>query len=374
MSDRLLLVHVITALNTGGAERQVESIVRHSRHRQHVIALYGGGKVGDALVAAGHTVEVLGVDGARRLLALPLLAARLRRLRPDAVQAHLLSGQLWGLPAARLAGVRTALSTEHSINEESIEARPLTPSLRRLYLGLTRLATRTIAVSDVTAQRLRRWGVPAEKIAVIDNGFDFGALAFDPAARAAVRAELGIAPGTQVIGSVGRLEPLKRFQQLIEAVAPTLSPGRRELVITGAGPLEPQLRARAEELGVSASVHLTGSRSDVPAVLAAMDVFVSPSRDEAFGMAVVEGIGAGLPVLYAECPALEADGLTDGLPGILRIAEDDGAEAESIRTGIDEALRAADGGRLPVPERIRQKYDIRATTARLDDLVEHPRG
>lgn len=363
------VVQIITTLTTGGAERQVESIVDHSRHRQHVIALYGGGTVADSLTAAGHSVEVLDLAGPRRLLALPVLVARLRALRPDTVQVHLLSGQLWGLPAARLARVPVVLSTEHSLMDDSIENRPLTEPLRRLYLALNRLATRTVAVSTATADRLVRWGVRADSITVIDNGIDFARLAPSAEARGAVRAELGIGADVEVIGAVGRLEPVKRFRQLLDAVAPTLERGRRELVIVGDGPLRAALRQQAAALGVADRVHLTGPRADVPALLGAMDVLVSPSRDETFGMAVLEGIGAGLPVVHAECPALDA--LAAPVPGAFPIGtRDDAAEPAAIAAAVEAALRCSPGRRLPVPAAVLEAYDIERTTARLDALVD----
>ena len=366
---RSSVVQVITTLTTGGAERQVESIVDHSRHRQHVIALYGGGAVAESLAAAGHSVEVLDLAGPRRLLALPVLLRRLRQLRPDVVQVHLLSGQLWGLPAARLARVPFIVSTEHSLMDDSIENRPLTEPLRRLYLGLNRLASRTVAVSAATAERLVRWGVQADGITVIDNGIDFTRLAFSEDARATVRGELGIADGVELVGAVGRLEPVKRFRQLLTAVAPTLEHGRRELLIVGDGPLRESLARQAEALHVADLVHLTGPRSDVPALLAAMDVLVSASRDETFGMAVLEGIGAGLPVVHAECPALDA--LPEPVAAAFPIGtRDDDAEGPAIAAAIDSALAFAGGRRLAVPAEVLTAYDITGTTARLDRLVD----
>lgn len=366
---RRRVVQIITTLTTGGAERQVESIVDHSRHRQHIIALYGGGTVADSLTASGHSVEVLDLAGARRVLALPALVRRLRELQPDVVQVHLLSGQLWGLPAARLARVPLVLSTEHSLMEHSIENRPLTEPLRRLYLALNRLASRTVAVSAATADRLVRWGVRADTITVIDNGIDFARLAPSSTARDAIRAELGIGPATEVVGAVGRLEPVKRFRQLLAAVAPTLERRRRELVIVGDGPLRASLAEQAEALGVADLVHLTGPRPDVPDLLSAMDVLVSPSRDETFGMAAIEGIGAGLPVVHAECPALDA--LPERVPAAFPIGTtDDEQEAAAIVTAVERALVFAAGRRLPVPTEVLDAYDIARTTDRLDRLVD----
>ena len=368
-TPRASVVQIITTLTTGGAERQVESIVEHSRHRQHVIALYGGGTVAESLAAAGHSVEVLGLAGPRRLLALPALVARLRRLRPDTVQVHLLSGQLWGLPAARLARVPLVLSTEHSLMDDSIENRPLTEPLRWLYLALNRLASRTVAVSVATADRLARWGVDRDSITVIDNGIDFARLVPSAAARAGIRNELSIGADVEVVGAVGRLEPVKRFQQLLAAVAPTLERGRRELLIVGDGPLRDALGLEAEALHVADCVHLTGPRPDVPALLSAMDVLVSPSRDETFGMAVLEGIGAGLPVVYAECPALDA--LAEPVPSAFAIGTtDDRAEGAAIAAAVDRALEHTAGLRPPVPTEVLEAYDIARTTDRLDRLVD----
>lgn len=364
----LKVVQVITTLTTGGAERQVESLVTHSRHRQRVIALYAGGRVADSLRAAGVRVDVLRLSGIRRVLALPILVRRLRRLRPDVVQVHLLSAQAWAIPAARLAGVPIVVSTEHSLMDDSLENRPLTPSLRALYLTLARLATRTVAVSSTTAERLVAWGVRGSRISVVDNGIEFARLAYSARARAGIRMELGISAGAEVIGAVGRLEPVKRFPQLLAAVAPTLERGRRELVIVGDGPLRGALTAQAAELGVADSVHVTGPRSDVPALLSAMDVAVSPSRDETFGMAILEAMGAGLPVVHAQFPAL--DELGAGLTSAFAIdGSGDARERDSIVSGVERAFALSASGRTPVPSEVVAAYDISSTSARLDDLL-----
>jgi len=162
---------------------------------------------------------------------------------------------------------------------------------------------------------------------------------------------------------------VKRFRQLLDAIAPTLERGRRELVIVGDGPLRTSLAQQAEALGVTDLVHLTGPRPDVAALLSAMDVLVSPSRDETFGMAVLEGIGAGLPVVHAECPALDA--LPEAVPAAFPIGTtDDHEEAAAIRRSVDSALAHAAGRRLPVPPEVLDAYDIARTTAQLDRLVD----
>lgn len=368
---RPTVVHVITSLTTGGAERQLEAVTAGSARRSTTVALYEGGPVADAMRARGQDVQVLGMGGWRKVLAVPRLALRLRRLRPDVVHVHLLAAQLWGIPAARLAGVRTVVSSEHSLMADTIENRPLTGWLRWLYLALEGLTSGTVAVSGATRERLVGWGVAAERISVVDNGIDFEALVADPGARNRVRDELQVASGVQLVGAVGRLEEVKRFPQLLRALAPTLARDRRELVLVGDGPLRAPLRTLAEELGVGSAVHVVGPRGDVPAVLAALDVLVSPSRDETFGMAVVEGLGAGLPVVHAQCPALEALRSPPAWALPLPVVGTEAEEATAIRAQVDAALAMVppDGSsRFPVPTELEQRYGIAATVAALDAL------
>lgn len=366
------VLHVITALGTGGAERQLDGVVQHSSTPMRTIALYAGGTIGDAMAARGQHVEVLGMGGGPgRVTGLLRLVRAIRRHRPDAVHVHLLAAQLWGIPAARLAGVPVVVSSEHSLMDDTIENRPLTPRLRAVYLLLERMATHTVAVSATTKERLIRWGVRGQRISVIDNGIDFAALQYSPSERDRVRRELGIAPGATVVGGVGRLEPVKRFPQLLDALAPTLRVGERELVLVGDGPLRDDLLRRAHSLGVAEAVHLTGPRSDVPALLSAMDVLVSPSRDETFGMAVVEALGSGLPVVHGQCPAL--DELERLPPAAFPLSADDGTpdgESAALLTGVDAALAAAAaaGGRFEPDPALTERYGIGRTVEQLEDL------
>nr|WP_284289710.1 glycosyltransferase [Angustibacter aerolatus] len=129
------------------------------------------------------------------------------------------------------------MSSEHSLMDDSMEGRPLTPALRGTYRVLERLASHTVAVSATTAQRLQRWGVDPQRVTVVDNGIDVDALRFDPAARAAVRAELGVDDDTLVVGAVGRLEPVKRMDQVLRAAALLLRDRGAVLVVAGSGSL-----------------------------------------------------------------------------------------------------------------------------------------
>ncbi|WP_063830738.1 glycosyltransferase [Kitasatospora phosalacinea] len=301
------VLHVVTGLHAGGAERQLALLLRHLPEDQEheVAALTNPGAVARELRADGFTVHHLDMRGNRDLGVLPRLTRLIRAGRYDLVHTHLYRAMLYGRLAARLAGVRTVIATEHSLQSGVIEGRPTSRGVKALYLGAERLGTTTLAVSGQVAGVLGEWGVPADRVRLLPNGVDAARYRFTPAVRAAhrgrLRAQLGLPIGVFVIGAVGRLVPGKRFHVPLEALVRL--PDARLLLI-GEGPERAALLDRAAELGVRDRLVLTGERDDVPELLTAVDALVSPSREETFGLAALEGLAAGLPLLHSACPAL----------------------------------------------------------------------
>lgn len=371
------MVHIITTLVAGGAERQLELLTSRSRRTTVVVALYEAGQVADSMRAAGRDVEVLHARGVRKALIPFVLARQLRRWKPDVVHVHLLSGQLFGIPAARLAGVPVVVSTEHSLMESTIEGRPHTRQLRVLYRVLERMVTHTIAVSEATSVRLQRWGVAAGRITVADLGIDFDALAYDSTAGGAVRAELGIVPEAHVIGAVGRLAPVKRMDLVLKAAAPMLHDGA-VLVVAGEGPLRPELQALADDLGVGGSVHWLGSREQIGPVLSAMDVMLSASADETFGMAIVEALGSGLPVVYVACPALEELPERPDQARQVHLSGDEDLDVVRLGDALTASTVSSAGVRHPVPVALQARFGAQAAADRVDavydKLLHQPHG
>jgi glycosyltransferase involved in cell wall biosynthesis len=295
------VLHVITGLAAGGAEQQLRLLVRHLPVESDVLTLTNAGTVATTMRAEGTRVVDLGMGGNRDLSALPPLVSRIRRGRYDLVHTHLFRAGLYGRLAARAAGV-PSVATEHSLGHTTIEGRPLTPAVRALYRVGERLGRATIAVSDPVADRLAAWGVRRERITVIPNGIAAGDFRFDPLLRDRTRAALGLGPADRVIGAVGRLDTGKRFDVLIRA----LSGLDATLLLVGDGPQRAALVLLAAAAGVGDRVRFAGEVHDIRPLLCAMDVLASPSAEETFGLAVLEGLAAGLPVCYSSCPALEA--------------------------------------------------------------------
>ncbi|MEU1342790.1 glycosyltransferase [Streptomyces sp. NPDC005827] len=361
-------LHVITGLGVGGAEQQLRLLLRHLPVSCDVVTLTNPGPVARGLTADGVRVVHLGMAGNRDLGALPRLVRVIRRGRYDLVHTHLYRACLYGRIAARLAGVRAVVATEHSLGDTQLEGRELTAGVRALYLAGERLGRSTVAVSPTVAERLRRWGVPGPRIEVVPNGIDLERFRFDPAVRQRTRARLGLPQDAHVIGGIGRLAPGKRFDVLIEALVRL--PADCRLLLVGGGPEEGALRRAARTAGVAGRVLFAGERPyvsdrahdpDLPSLVAAMDVLASPSAQEAFGLAVVEALAAGLPVLYSSCPAVE-DLPPAAAPGARRVEGGADAYAEALA-----AVRAAGPGPRTAPEAARH-YCITRSAAQLMDV------
>ncbi|MFD0649263.1 glycosyltransferase [Streptomyces malaysiensis subsp. malaysiensis] len=367
------VLHIISRLGAGGAEQQLRLLLRHLPVRCDVIALSGPGATAHGIRADGIPVTHLPLGGGRerQLAAVPRLVRIIRSGGYDLVHTHLYRACVLGRIAARLAGVRAVIATEHGLGERRIDGRLLTSALRTRYLAAERLGSATVAVSAAVADRLRDWGVPNPRIHLVPNGIDARHFRFEPTARAAARARLGIPDLAFVVGGVGRLVADKRFDTAVRAVAEV--PDAR-LLLVGEGPERPALEDLATRLGVADRVRLLGERdgavapaddrpAGLPGLLAAMDVLVSPSAEEACGLAALEGIAAGLPVLHTVCPAL--DELPAGAaPGARRIAPGPAALAAALHHQA-----AAGPLRFPVPDAL-DRYDIARAARRLMDLYD----
>ncbi|MFD8914293.1 glycosyltransferase [Streptomyces sp. NPDC059575] len=361
-------LHIITGLGVGGAEQQLRLLLRHLPVECDVVTLTNPGPVAAGLRADGVRVTDLAMAGNRDLAAIPRLVRLIRRGRYDLVHTHLYRACLYGRLAARLAGVRAIVATEHSLGDSQMEGRPLNSGVRALYLAGERLGRATVAVSPTVAARLTRWGVPEPRIAVVPNGIDLDRFRHDPAARERTRDRLGLPKQAFVVGGIGRLAPGKRFDVLVRALVQL--PRDTRLLLVGGGPEEGPLRRLAEQAGVAERVVFAGERPylpdgstgpDLPALTSAMDVLASPSPEEAFGLAVVEALAAGLPVRHSSCPAVE-DLPSGAAPDAVRIPCDPETYAAALA-----GVRAAGPGPRTAPEAARH-YCVTRSAARLMDV------
>ena len=286
-----------------------------------------------------------------------------RRRAIDIVHAHDYKTDFIALALARATGT-IALSTVHGwIHDSWRERRIYTPADR----WLLRWYPRVIAVSDVIRTTLVSYGVKAERITTLLNGIDPLHFRRSPAQVADARRELGLEPGQLAIGTVGRLEPVKRFDVLLEAVArlQRQAPSPR-LFIVGDGSLRAPLGALAAQLGVDAS--FLGHRTDVVRLHHAFDVFVQSSDSEGTPNAVLEAMALETPIVATNAGGTRGI-VTDDLHGLIVPCGDAGALAAAIaRTwgDRDAALARAKCARAHVEREL--SFDER--TRRLESVYE----
>lgn len=297
------IFHVIIALEIGGAElalmRLVESDVNNKYIQHCVISLTTLGKVGKRLQSQGVAVHVLGLRGP---MGIPFvvwkLICLLRRERPNIVQTWMYHADLIGGIAARLAGIKTVI---WNIRNTLIPQGRWSQSqlVVRLCAKLSHWIPSRIVCCAVAARSIHCvMGYAAEKMIVIPNGYDLSVFSISPSHRQKMREQLGFSKDVIVIGTVGRFDPLKDYQNFINAakLVGLVRPQVRFLMVgRGVDASNDQLRDWLERTGFSDRFVLLGERIDAVQLMIAMDIYCLASRAEGFPNVVAEAMSSQVP-------------------------------------------------------------------------------
>ena len=255
-------------------------------------------------------------------------------------------GLRW-LPLYAVAGLRACLPLVITLHNIVPSPQKLTRQERlALQIGLGR-AARIIAVSSAVAESAVAV-VPQTKsrLRVIRNGVDLSRFSRrrNPQRRIATRAALRLPDDAPVLICVARLAPEKNLGTLLEAMARLTGPfPHLRLLLVGEGPWRPTLEHQARMLGITSRVCFTGVRTDIPDLLETSDLFCLPSRTEGLGIAAIEAMASGLPVVASRIGGLP-EVVEDCVTGLLVVPGDTAALAQAIAALLADPVRAAQMG------------------------------
>jgi glycosyltransferase involved in cell wall biosynthesis len=351
------VLKVVPTLMCGGTENQFMALSRRldpSRFALEFACLRRWGPFVQEIVDRRIPLSVYNVTTFRSVRAITQqakLARHIARRRIHIVHAYNFYGNVFAVAPARLAAPVVIASI-----------RDCAPYLTSMQKRVQRYACQFADCILVNAEAVRRWlvddGYNDSQIVVIPNGVDLTRFAAPPDRDRLCR-ELGLPTTAPIVVIVSRLTRLKGLEELLEAAA-LLRPEHPEARYVIVGETAPSDTAYLDVLtrlagahGIADRVVFTGLRSDVPAVLAAADVSVMPSLNEALSNVLLESMAAGAPTV-ATCVGGTPEVLVDGATGLLVPPSDSRALAAAMaRLLVDRALalRIGQAGRRLIHDR-----------------------
>lgn len=292
------VAHVIGKMCAGGVESVVFNYYRHIDHRKYQFDFYYGS---DSTVEPPQEL----IDMGARFIEIPPYQDILRYLktlekhfhenRYKIVHSHMNSLNIFPLYAAKRAGVPNRICHSHSTAAKGETKKNIIKNALRPFSRV--YPTCLFACSEKAGKWL--YGKHSE-FEIINNAIDLEKFSFQQTIRDEVRKELGV-EGKFVVGHLGRFCYQKNHDFLISIFEEIHR--RREdavLIMAGEGELEPSIRKKVEQLGLSNCVKFLGVRRDAPRLYQAMDVFLLPSRYEGLPVVGVEAQAAGLPLITTD--------------------------------------------------------------------------
>lgn len=365
---RLRICHVIYRLGTGGLENGLVNLINRmdpERFTHQIVCVDRAAGFAGRLARPVEIVELCKRPGFEPLFYLRAWRC-FRRLAPDVVHTRNTAGLDCILPA-RLAGVRAVLHGEHGRTADDPEGRnPRHNLLRRLNTPWVRRFTTVSA--DLAGWLTATVGISARKVEVLMNGVDTDRFALGEVDRG------GLLPGVPVdavvVGTVGRLDPVKGHLDLVAAATGLNS--TVHVVIVGDGPERDRLAAAIESSQVADRVHLLGERSDIPELLRGFDLFCLPSLAEGISNTLLEAMATGLPVV-ATAVGGNPELVVDGKTGILVPPADPAGLAAALgRLATDGPLRRRLG--LAARRRAVGEFGVEEMTRRYDKCYTEVAG
>jgi glycosyltransferase involved in cell wall biosynthesis len=304
-SNPIRILHVITGLTVGGAERSLATValkLPRSRIESSVASIIPDGPIAATLRAGGIRVFELGTKNSALHATIPFkLRSLVRKLSPHIVQGWMYHGNALAALATP-KGIPLAFNIRQSLPDLGAE-KYLTRLIIRLGTAVSGRAGAIIYNSQRARSDHESLGYVARNATVIPNGFDTSKFSPSEALRRACRAELGLSDNDFVAGTVGRYHPVKNQRLFLEAAASLLGRGERlRFVIVGrdVSAASSGLVAYAKTLGIAERILFVEEYHSVPGLMNALDVFCLTSNAEGFPNVVGEAMACGVPIVATD--------------------------------------------------------------------------
>jgi glycosyltransferase involved in cell wall biosynthesis len=362
----LRIAHVVLRLDVGGLERVVLDLTREGKclgQTVTVVCVERPGELAGEVQELGGRLMSVTKHPRVKFRTIRQLVEVFRDCCPDVVHTHQIGALCYAGPAARRVGVPVVVHTEHG---RHFDKRP------RLRWSARRWAVHTDRFFCVSADALEHTSahqiVPLSKLHVVHNGINTARFK-DFIPQPALRHSLDIPEGAPVIGTVGRLNEVKRQDILLEAFSelrrriPTV-----HLLLVGDGPERSRLEQIANHLGVADAVRFAGYQAQPQRYLGVMDFFVLTSRSEGMPLSVLEAWAAGVPVITSRVGGLP-ELIEQGVTGLLVEFGDRPALVQALYAGLTDA-QLRDDLRDAARQRVLDRFDSRVMARKYQQQYE----
>lgn len=295
------ILHVITSLELGGAERLLTELAPYQRDRGNLVKVMilsdRGAVFKNELEKAGIEVIVCESNSIKSFKNVLSILKEIKKENYDVVHAHLVHAQYWVRLSKLLdSGKRIYITTEHSTSNRRRNSKLMKIIDKFVFGGYDKI----VSISEATEKSLKSWLERDDKsFEIIYNGIDIKEF---QESTPLSKQELGLKEEDYLLMMVSRFHESKNQKGVINAL--TWLPVKYKLVFVGDGKLEESTKEYCKSKNLMSRVRFLGMRKDIPSLLKAADIVIQYSFFEGFGITALEGMASGKPVIASAVPGL----------------------------------------------------------------------